>query len=130
MSMRSRSAPRPSRLVEIIFFAAMKDGPAYGYELAARFRKMSGGHMKISYGTLYPMLRRMEHSGLIRSRKDQSSRRVYYELTTRGARAQASLVGRMKDHQREMQEKLLGIISIYATIFGSRALRNLLKRVD
>jgi DNA-binding PadR family transcriptional regulator len=116
--------------VEIIFFAAMKDGPAYGYELAARFRKMSGGHMKISYGTLYPMLRRMEHSGLIRSRKDQSSRRVYYELTTRGARAQASLVGRMKDHQREMQEKLLGIISIYATIFGSRALRNLLKRVD
>ena len=121
------SAPA-TKLLELLFFTAMREGPAYGYELSRRFRKMSGGHMKISYGTIYPMLRRMEHTGLIRSRRDETSRRVYYELTKRGVRAQASLAARMEDRQGEMEEKFLGMLSIYGSIFGPKALRNLLKR--
>jgi DNA-binding PadR family transcriptional regulator len=119
-----RSSP-----VEVLFFSAMKDGPAYGYELATRFRRMSGGHMRVSYGTIYPLLRRMEHKGLIRSKKDQRSGRVYYELTKRGTEAQERLSSRMKDYQKEMEEKVLGILSMHATIFGKKALRDLLKRV-
>jgi PadR family transcriptional regulator len=116
--------------VEVLFFSAMKDGPAYGYELATRFRRMSGGHMKVSYGTIYPLLRRMERKGLIRSKKDQPSGRVYYQLTKRGTEAQEQLSSRMKDYQKEMEEKVLGILSMHATIFGKKALRGLLKRVE
>jgi hypothetical protein len=35
----------------------------------------------------------------------------------------------MKDSQKDMEEKLLGILSMHAAIFGQKALRNLLKRV-
>jgi len=119
-----------SSLWMVWFFSAMKDGPAYGYELATRFREMSGGHMKISYGTIYPLLRRMERKGLIRSKKHQPSGRVYYELTKRGAQAQKRVSGRMDEYQKEMEEKLLGILSMHGTIFGRKALRNVLKRVE
>jgi DNA-binding PadR family transcriptional regulator len=111
-------------------YAVMKEGPAYGYELATRFRKMTGGHIKISYGTIYPLLRRMERSGLMRSRKDEPSGRVYYELTKRGMVAQERFSGRMKDCQKDMEERLLGFLSMHAAIFGRKALKDLLKRVD
>ena len=118
-----------SSLWMVWFFSAMKDGPAYGYELATRFRKMSGGHMKISYGTIYPLGRRMD-GGPIRSKKHQPSSRVYYELTKRGTEAQKRVSGRMDEYQKEMEEKLLGILSMHATIFGRKALRDVLKRVE
>ena len=122
------SSTPAAKFLELLFFTAMKEGPAYGYELSRRFRKMSGGHLRISYGTIYPMLRRLERTGLIRSRKEKRSRRVYYELTSRGARTQASLAARMKDQQRELEEKFLGTLSMYGSIFGSKALRQLLER--
>ncbi|HUK28252.1 MAG TPA: PadR family transcriptional regulator [Candidatus Acidoferrales bacterium] len=128
MSKDWSSSVRARKFLDLLFFTAMREGPAYGYELNRRFRKMSGGHMRISYGTIYPMLRRMERTGLIRSRKDGSSRRVYYELTKRGARTQASLAAKLKDRQGEMEERFLGMLSMYGSIFGPTALRTLLKR--
>jgi DNA-binding PadR family transcriptional regulator len=118
-----------TRPYEVMFFKVMQNGSAYGYELAGRFRKMTGGHIRVSYGTIYPFLRKMEQKGLIRSRRDRKSRRVYYELTERGVSAQKRISKRMKDHQRDMEERLLGILSMHEAIFGQRALRNLLNRV-
>lgn len=113
---------------EVMFFMALGDRSAYGYELAARFIKMSGGHMKISYGTIYPFLRRMERRGVIRSRKDEKTGRVYYELTQRGIAAKKDVMKRLKEYQKELEEKLLGILSMHAEIFGQRALSDILKR--
>jgi DNA-binding PadR family transcriptional regulator len=113
---------------EIMFFLVMKDGPAYGYELAVRLNKMSRGHIRMSYGTIYPFLRRMERRGVIRSRKDESSGRVYYELTRQGKEAQGKLSKRIKESQREWEEKLLGILAIHEEVFGRKALTKLLKR--
>jgi DNA-binding PadR family transcriptional regulator len=113
---------------EVMFFMAMKDGPAYGYELAGRFLKMTGGHIELSYGTLYPFLRRMEERGIIRSRRGGKSRRVYYELTKRGIEAQKRFAKRMKDCQKDMESKMLGVLSLYSEIFGRHALSDLLKR--
>jgi DNA-binding PadR family transcriptional regulator len=112
----------------IVFFQVMRDGPAYGYELAARFRKMAGGHIRVSYGTIYPFLRRMERGGFIRSRKDEKSGRVYYELTHRGIEAHGRLSKRTAEIRRDMEEKLLGALCIHAAVFGRKALKDLLKR--
>jgi len=107
---------------------AMKEGPAYGYQLALRFRKMTGGHIKVSYGTIYPFLRKMERRGVIRSKKDEKTGRIYYELTRRGMEAEKGTLSRMKECQRDMEEKLLGILSVHAEVFGRKALKELLVR--
>jgi DNA-binding PadR family transcriptional regulator len=125
--MAKEALPRP---YEVMFYMAMKDGPAYGYELAARFRKMTGGHIKVSYGTIYPFLRKMERRGVIRSRKDEKSGRIYYELTRRGVEAEKGVLKRLKECQKDMEEKLLGILSIHAQIFGRKAFRDLLGRAN
>lgn len=113
---------------EVMFFLAMKDGPAYGYELAARFGKMTGGHIRVSFGTIYPFLRRMERRGIIKSTRDEKSARVYYALTPRGRTAQVKRLNRIKESQKEWEEKLLGILAMYARVFGRRALHDLLRR--
>ena len=114
---------------ERMFFLVMKEGPAYGYELAERFKKMTGGHIRVSYGTIYPFLRRMEGKGIIRSNRDASTGRVYYELTQRGRQTQKRISKEVKESQEEWDEKLLGILETYAQVFGRKAFRDLLKRV-
>jgi len=115
---------------EVMFFRAMKKRTAYGYELAEQFRKMAGGHINVSYGTIYPFLRRMERRGIIRSRRDESSGRVYYELTRRGREAQERLSKRIMESRKEWEERLLGILAMHAEVFGRKALRELLKRAQ
>jgi DNA-binding PadR family transcriptional regulator len=113
---------------EVMFFLALKDGPAYGYELATRFRKMTRGHIKVSFGTIYPFLRRMERKGIIKSVRDDGSGRVYYSLTAKGRTAQTKILKRIKESQKEWEEKLLGILAMYAEVFGRRAFHDLLRR--
>jgi len=125
--MAKDAQPRP---YEVMFYMAMKEGPAYGYQLAARFRKMTGGYIRISYGTIYPFLRRMERTGLIRSRKDAKSGRIYYELTRRGLEAEKNLSTRTRECQKDFEEKLLGILYMHSEMFGRRALKDLLVRAN
>jgi DNA-binding PadR family transcriptional regulator len=125
--MAKEALPRP---YEVMFYMAMKDGPAYGYQLAVRFRKMTGGHIKVSYGTIYPFLRKMERRGVVHSRKDEKSGRIYYELTRRGVEAENGVLKKVKECQKDMEEKLLGILSMHAQIFGRKAFRELMGRAN
>jgi DNA-binding PadR family transcriptional regulator len=113
---------------EVMFFLALKDGPAYGYELATRFKKMSRGHIKVSFGTIYPFLRRMERKGIIKSTRKENSGRVYYALTPKGRTVQERVLKQIKKSQKEWEEKLLGILAMHAEVFGRRALHALLER--
>jgi DNA-binding PadR family transcriptional regulator len=113
-----------------MFYMAMREGAAYGYQLAARFRKMSGGHIKVSYGTIYPFLRKMERKGVIRSKKDAKSGRIYYELTRRGMEAEEDMTKKMKGLQKDTEEKLLGILCMHSEMFGRKALKDLLRRAN
>jgi len=125
--MAREARPRP---YEVMFYMAMRDGPAYGYQLAARFRKMTGGHIKVSYGTIYPFLRRMERTGVIRSKKDEKSGRIYYELTQRGMQAEKTMSTRMKEYQKDVEKKLLGFLYMHSEMFGRKASRDLLARAN
>ncbi|MGA2461501.1 MAG: PadR family transcriptional regulator [Candidatus Bathyarchaeia archaeon] len=113
---------------EVMFFLALKDGPAYGYELATRFRKMTRGHIRFSFGTIYPFLRRMERRGIIKSTRKERLGRVYYALTPKGRTAQERVFKQMKKSQKEWEEKLLGILAMHAEVFGRRSLHDLLER--
>jgi len=113
---------------EVMFFLALKDGPAYGYELATRFKRMTRGHIRFSFGTIYPFLRRMERRGIIKSTRDESSGRVYYSLTPKGRTAKERVFKQIRKSQKEWEQKLLGILAMHAEVFGRRALHDLLER--
>lgn len=115
---------------QLLFLLMLRDGPVYGVKLAARIEKASRGHFRVSYGTIYPFLRRTEKAGLIRSTKDDTSRRVYYELTSNGKRAVTSLLDGLDEHREDFEEKMLGLLAIYQEIFGRRGLNRLLKRIE
>jgi DNA-binding PadR family transcriptional regulator len=105
--------------------SSIKDGRIYGYELAEKIQELSGGHLIVSYGVIYPFLRRMEQSQVVRSRRDESAGRVYYELTRKGKLAVQELPQRLKETQEEASEQLLGEMLVYSRLYGYKALKRL-----
>ncbi len=70
-----------------IVLSLLFSGESYGYQILQRVRKVSGGQMKWSSAMLYPVLRRMEKEGLIRSEwrvSPENRMRRYYMLTDLG----------------------------------------------
>jgi PadR family transcriptional regulator PadR len=114
---------------QLLFLLTLRDGPVYGLKLADRIEEASKGHFRVSYGTIYPFLRRMEKTGLIESKKDDTSGRVYYELTPDGKRALKGLLNELDEHREDFGEKMLGLLAIYQEIFGRRGLNRLLNRI-
>ncbi len=73
-----------------LILAVLRRGESYGYALLGQVREMSSGEFNWSDGMLYPVLRRLEGEGLVRSRwglSDEGRRRRYYQLTKRGRAA-------------------------------------------
>ena len=66
--------------------AALRDGPANGYEVMRRLEEMSGGLWRPSPGSVYPHLQMLEDEGIVRSSEVNGSRT--YSLTDAG-RAEA-----------------------------------------
>ena len=70
-----------------IILTLLLSGESYGYQILQRVRRVSGGKMKWSSAMLYPVLRRLENEGLIRSDwrvSDENRMRKYYILTDLG----------------------------------------------
>ena len=65
--------------------------PRYGYELR---QTLADQGMPIEEGTLYPLLRRLETQGLLKSewRIEEGSPRRYYSLTAEGRRLLRKLI--------------------------------------
>ena len=70
-----------------IVLAILAEGDSYGYAILQRVRELSGGRLEWTDGMLYPVLHRLERSGLIEARWDQAEsgrRRKYYRITEAG----------------------------------------------
>ena len=69
---------------------ALTFGPDFGLQLIACVKHVTGGHIELGQGSIYPALRALESEGLIRSfdgepRAERGGRpRRYYELTKEG----------------------------------------------
>ena len=62
-------------------------GDQHGYGIARRIEQTSGGRLNINYGTLYPMLLKLEQEGLIASAwgvSDNGRKAKFYKLTRAG----------------------------------------------
>lgn len=69
---------------------ALDHGPKHGYEVARHLQERSRGYFSLSYGTLYPILHRLEQEGLIAGRwreAGQTKRKKVYALSAAGRQA-------------------------------------------
>ena len=70
-----------------IVLAILQRGENYGYQIIQSVRDMSGGDLDWSEPMLYPVLKRMEREGLVRSQWKQTENgrfRRYFRLTVEG----------------------------------------------
>jgi PadR family transcriptional regulator PadR len=62
-------------------------GPQHGYGIARRIEQTSGNLLSLNYGTLYPMLLKLEQEGAIASEwgvSDNNRKAKFYKLTRSG----------------------------------------------
>ena len=68
-------------------------GETYGYAIIQEVREVSGSKIEWSDGMLYPVLRRLEKQGLVKSRwrvsKETGKKRRYYQINGKGREALA-----------------------------------------
>lgn len=64
-------------------------GPLHGYGIARRIEQTSGDRLAINYGTLYPILLKLEQEGYISAEwgvSENNRKAKYYGLTRAGRR--------------------------------------------
>lgn len=84
-------------LLDICVLAAIKNNDSYGYRIIKEVKP----YMDISESTLYPILRRLETSGLltVRSAEHNGRLRKYYSITKAG-------LLRIEEFKNEWEEML------------------------
>ncbi|BBH17405.1 PadR family transcriptional regulator [Nocardioides baekrokdamisoli] len=88
---------RRAESIELAVLGLLHEGPMHGYELRKRLNLMLGWGRLLSYGSLYPTLKRMLRADLIEEttvRDAGLSRRpkIVYEITEAGQRAFTELM--------------------------------------
>jgi DNA-binding PadR family transcriptional regulator len=75
-------------MLELAILGLLKDQPTHGYQLSRELGESLGGFWRVSYGSLYPTLRRLERDGAVESvAGDQAStarRKNVYRITETG----------------------------------------------
>ena len=74
-------------MIELAVLGLLKDRPMHGYQLSRELGDSLGGLWRVSYGSLYPTLRRLERDGAIESEAGDvrgARRKKVYRITPRG----------------------------------------------
>jgi transcriptional regulator len=73
--------------LDLLILKAVSLGKLHGYGVLLRIEQITGGHLQIHQGALYPALYRLERQGLIDSgwgTSDNNRRAKFYRLTAAG----------------------------------------------
>jgi len=96
--------PIDSRIVrgsaELAIIALLEKEPLYGFEIARRIEEDSGGALRFTLASLYPMLYELERRGWLKAQweRNRAGRdRRYYSLTAKGRKRLAPLRREWKD---------------------------------
>ncbi len=73
---------RKKGIIEVCVLAVLKKGPSYGYMIIRELEQC----LEISESTLYPILKRLEQNGSLKTYRQEYNGRIrkYYELTAEG----------------------------------------------
>jgi len=87
--MRSKADVQQGTLALMILKTLESTGAMHGYGIARRIEQTSGDRLDLNYGTLYPMLLKLEQEGSIAAEwgvSDNNRRAKFYRLTPAGRR--------------------------------------------
>lgn len=76
-------------MIELAILGLLKERPMHGYQLQRELTEQLGGLWRVSYGSLYPSLRRLERDGAIASEAGVGTgarRKTVYTITPEGER--------------------------------------------
>ena len=96
---------------ELLILALLEDRARHGYEIGQLIELRSGGSLRFSVASFYPLLYRLETRGWIRGRwveKTGQRRRRYYRLT----RAGKKILATQRDGWRDFVEAVGRITGI------------------
>ena len=98
-----------------LVLAILAEGDSYGYAILKRVRELSGGELEWTDGMLYPVLHRLEDSGLVESRwqkAESGRRRKYYRLTEAGRK-------QLADERRQWRAVDQTLGKLWSALFGA-----------
>lgn len=101
-----------------LVLAILAEGDSYGYAILKRVRDLSDGELEWTDGMLYPVLHRLERSGLVESRWEKAEsgrRRKYYRVTGAGLEQLAE----ERRQWRTVDEALRQVWSVLAESAGA-----------
>lgn len=76
-------------MLEVAILGLLKERSMHGYQLSKRLTHTLGGFWRVSYGSLYPTLRRLEQDGAVERVFDQQEvgrRKNVYRITEKGGK--------------------------------------------
>jgi DNA-binding PadR family transcriptional regulator len=82
-------------MLELAILGLLKERSMHGYQLSKRLSETLGGFWKVSYGSLYPTLRRLQRDGAVEpvfAREEVGRRKNVYRITPKGERMFAELL--------------------------------------
>jgi len=74
-------------MLELAILGLLKERSMHGYQLSKRLTDTLGGFWRVSYGSLYPTLRRLERDGAVEkvfSEEEIGRRKNVYRITEKG----------------------------------------------
>ena len=101
--MAAKTDVRQGTLALMILKTLETLGSLHGYGIARRIEQISGDRLSVNYGTVYPVLLKLEQEGFTAPEwgaSDNNRKAKYYRLTSAGRR-------QLKKEQREWEETAL-----------------------
>jgi DNA-binding PadR family transcriptional regulator len=91
-------------MLELAVLGTLKDQPAHGYELKKRLGETLGFAWGVSYGSLYPALRRLEKAGAITAATDTAPVKAVPATGSIGGETAAARLRRMTKPTRRTRK--------------------------
>lgn len=96
------TSPDPLRgTLDLLVLQTLALQPMHGWGISQRLEQVSGGHLLVNQGSLYPALQRLVQKGWIEGewRTTENNRQAkYYQLTAEGRKAIAAEVSSWRRH--------------------------------
>lgn len=110
-------------ITEPVLLYLINEVPTYGYNLIKELEKRTTGYFKLKGGTIYPALQRLETKGLVKSRRQRTTKRQarkYYQITEKGQQFLANRLAEWKDFSMVVS-MLMGVSNTGKTVSPNTA---------
>lgn len=105
-------------ITEIALLYLINEVQTYGYNIIKELEKRTTGYFKLKGGTIYPALQRLEIKGLVKSRRQQTTKRQsrkYYQITEKGKQFLANRLTDWRDFSTAVS-MLMGVSNTGKTV--------------